>query len=167
MSINWDDYKGFEDWSGLLDQLLDEATAAIKVDDIDKRVEVQKKLRLFTRKSPNEFSRKLDEIATQAINDIFMQTLEESIQAISSRSSELDSYVKDIQAVTGRARRTGAIISLETPQSIAEGLTKLVGEVKGIKDAMKDNANAQEITKRVDAILSGIGKLREIVEDVA
>ena len=167
MSINWDDYKGFEDWSELLDQLLDEATAVIKVDDINKRVEVQKKLRLFTRKSPNKFSRKLDEIATKAIKDIFMQTLNESIQAISSRSSELDSYVKDIQAVTGQAKQAGAIINLETPMSIATSLTELVGEVKGIKDAMKDNANAQEITKRVDAILSGIGKLREIVEEVA
>jgi len=65
----WDAIDGFEGWAARLEQLLAEAEAAVKTDDIDRRVEVQRKLRQFRHHSPNTYCQKLDAIALQAIED--------------------------------------------------------------------------------------------------
>ncbi len=109
----------------------------------------------------------MDEIAGDAIDDIFRATLEESLQSIANRSSALDGYIRDIQAVTQTANRQASLISLETPRTIAVGLTEVMGEIKSIKQAFEDNEESgEEITKRVDTITAGLKKLRDIMDDL-
>ena len=131
MSDNWDQLTGFDDWSRKLDELLDASVDAIRTDSINGRVDVQKRLREFRINSPNEFSRRLDEIAGEAILDIFRATLEESLQAISARSDELQQYLRDLRAVTDTNRRAASFINLESPAAIATSLTDAMAAVKG------------------------------------
>lgn len=163
MNIKWDELKNFEDWAQQLDELLDMAVQAVKNNDINERVEVQKTLRQFKRKSPNVFSHKLDVIASQAIKDIFLETLTQCIKALSSRSEELDSYVKDIRSVTSETAKVTLLINLETPKTVASSLNEVINAIKDIKKALKDDSKADEIAKHVDTTIAGIKKLRKTI----
>ncbi len=160
----WDAIDGFEGWAARLEQLLAEAEAAVKTDDIDRRVEVQRKLRQFRHHSPNTYCQKLDAIALQAIEDIFRATFMESLQAISQRSDELNQYVKHIRAVTEHAQRSASLINFSTPEAAVLTLTELVNSIRHVKTLNFAADDAEEISKRVDRVVAAIHKLRSVLE---
>lgn len=165
MGDNWDSIKGFDGWSNKLNELLEAAAACLESDDVKARVKVQKRLREFYLKSPNEFSRKLDEIAREAILNINSETTAQSLQAIVQRTNDLDQYTKDIKSITEGANRSASLISLESPQAIVNTLTDTIAAAKQIKGVFATAVNAIEIEKRINSMVNAIKKLREIIED--
>lgn len=165
--IDWSNLKNFDDWASALDGLLEQGHAALRADDVNGQVEVQKLLRAFRQNSPNEYCRRLDEIAEQAVLDIAAGSVHAGIQGIAARSAELDGFVKDIRSTTVHTQRITGWLSLENPRETAKSLTEVVlafKELKAAADKSGDDDGALEVAKRANAAATAVIRLREMIE---
>ena len=94
-NINFDLLVTIEDWAGALQQLLDDAKAAIQANDQQARVDAQGALRKFTERSPVE-AENLDRIATGAIGDLFEAVAATALAKIAARNAQLEEATKSI-----------------------------------------------------------------------
>lgn len=165
--IDWNSLRNFDDWANALDELLEQGHAALRADDVNQQVQVQKLLRAFRQKSPNEYCRKLDEIAERAVLDIAAGSLQTGIKGIAERSAELDGFVKDIRSTTVHTQRITGWLSLENPRETAKSLTEVVlafKELKAEADKSGNDDGALELAKRANTAATAVIRLREMIE---
>ena len=165
-TIDWSSLQTFADWAKALDDLLTHASSAVAASDTSQKVEAQKSLKTFIDKSPNPMADRLDAIAKQAINDIFADTLEKSMAAIGSRTAELASLVKTIQAITGEAEQDAASIRLEKAKRVVDATTETVQALLDLRATLKDGATDQALGSDIEKVVAAIQKLRSQVETV-
>src|SRR6185503_10909888 len=111
-NINFDLLVTIADWAGALQQLLDDAKAAIQGNDQQAKLDAQTALRSFIKQSPVE-AEFLDDIALRAINDLFLSVASAALAAIASRNAELQQATKSINAVTSKAEKDVKSIQFE------------------------------------------------------
>lgn len=159
MSINWDSLSTFEDWAGVLHELLATATGSITSGDITERVEAQKKLNDFIIQSPNAIAGELDNIAKNAINDIFITAIDEALASISSRTADLAIHVKTVKAVTQEAENAAKSIKLESATKVIGAATKIIQDLNNLKNAISDSEDDQELAEKIDNAVKSIQDL--------
>src|SRR5919205_4123997 len=111
-NINFDDLVTISDWAGALQQLLNDAKAAISANDQQAKLNAQDALVTFSKLSPPnvEF---LDSIAHRAVNDLFISVTDSALAAIASRNTELQQATKLIKNVSEQAQKDAKSIQFE------------------------------------------------------
>jgi hypothetical protein len=151
--INFDLLITIADWAGALQQLLDDARAAIQANIQQAKLVAQSALRSFIKLSPVE-AEFLDNIAVKAINDLFISVAAAALAAIGSRNAELQEATKSIKNVTAKAEKDTksiqfdkVIAAMDKAKSAAEALKalenslaqpdqNLLSKIKGVLDAI-------------------------------
>ncbi len=159
MSINWDSLSTFEDWAGTLHKLLATATDSIQSGDVTERVEAQKQLNDFIIQSPNAIAGELDNIAKNAINDIFKTALDEALAGISARTADLAMHVKTVKAVTSEAENRARSIRLESATRVIGTATQIIRDLNDLTTAISESEDEQELAGRIDNTLESIQAL--------
>jgi hypothetical protein len=163
MSIDWDSLNTFTDWSKTLHELLSQASQAIQSRDIDRKVGVQKELNQFIVHSPNDIARQLDDIASNAVTDIFNATFEDALSSIASRTSELTIHTKTVLAATKEAEKAAKSIRLETATKVIHSATEAVRDLASLRTAVSGTANEQALSTKIDRAVKSINDLVPLV----
>ena len=157
--------KTFEDWSAVLEGLLDAGQDALVAGDGEKVVNIQRELRAFRLKSPNDICSELDNIARKAVRDLAVGQTQVALEALAERSNELTDHIKTISAVTSKADRAASIISLETPTSIVTSLSEVAGSLKKLKDSAKAK-NLDAAKNELKAAVKAVEALRDKIQSL-
>ena len=158
-NINFDLLITIQDWAGALQQLLDDAKAAIQGNDQQARLNAQTALRTFTKLSPVE-AEFLDNIALEAINDLFNSVASQALAAIASRNAELEDATKLIKNVSSQAQKDAKSIQFEKVISAMD-------KAKSAAEALKTLENSlvqpdQNLLGRITAVTNAIDALTQL-----
>jgi hypothetical protein len=89
MQIERDALNTFDEWSGALDRILGQATAALQAGDAAQRVQASELLLEFVRNSPDTTAAQLDVVAKAAMDDLAGKAVGEVLASLSARTAEL------------------------------------------------------------------------------
>ncbi len=155
-NINFDLLVTIEDWAGALQQLLDDAKAAIQANDQQARLNAQVALRNFTKLSPVE-AEFLDNIAVKAVNDLFISVAETALANIASRNTELQEATKLIKNVTSQAEKSTKSIQFEKVISAMDKAKSAAEALKALETALAQPdqnllRRIRDVTDAIDAL---------------
>ncbi len=161
----WDDIRDFEGWKQKLGELLAEAAAACKSEDVEPRFKLCQRLNDFVLQSgPNdEKIRALDKIASAAASDLMRLTIEERLKAMVERNTELARLTKEFEAQAKVADQEAGAIRLEKARKAVFSLTDAVGAIKELGSALDEEKDA-DLAARLDRALKSIQDLRSLIE---
>ena len=159
-NINFDLLVTIEDWAGALQQLLDDAKAAIQANDQQAKLDAQTALRTFTKLSPVE-AEFLDNIALKAINDLFIAVASAALDAIAARNAELQQATKLIKDVTSQAEKNTKSIQFEKVISAMDKAKSAAEALKALENSMvQPDQNLLGRIKAVTDAIDGLAALR-------
>ena len=155
-NINFDLLVTLEDWAGALQQLLDDAKAAIQANDQQARLDAQRALQRFTEMSPVE-AEFLDNIATRAINDLFEAVAATALANIAARNAELQEATKSIKDVTAQAEKSTKSIQFEKVISAMDKAKSAAEALKALETALAQPDQTllrriKDVTDAIDAL---------------
>jgi len=155
-NINFDLLVTIEDWAGALQQLLDDAKAAIQANDQQARVDAQGALRKFTERSPVE-AENLDRIATGAIGDLFEAVAATALAKIAARNAQLEEATKSIRDVTAHADKSTKSIQFEKVISAMDKAKSAAEALKALETALAQPDQTllrriKDVTDAIDAL---------------
>lgn len=156
MSIDFDSLDTFDDWSGALKKLLDQAAASIRSGDIAERVEAQRQLDDFTLESPNAIAAELDDIARKAIDDIFSATSDEALKSIASRSAELARHTKIIGGIAKQAQNAAKSIRLESAVKAIGTATQMIRDLHELKNVLSSAPDDLLVSAAIDKAVKAV-----------
>ncbi|MGV1099793.1 hypothetical protein ACUUL3_10355 [Thiovibrio sp. JS02] len=163
MSINWDSLNTFADWAAALDRLLDKASESILSGEVATRVEAQKELNRFITRSPNAIAGELDEIAREAINDIFRTAMDEALAGIASRTAALARLSKTVKAVSEEANAGAKSIRLARATTVIESATRTIRDLHDLRAALSESEDDTILAGRID---KAVGSIQDLVPAV-
>lgn len=166
--MNWNALNTYEDWSGKLAELLDEAHDAIASGDVNKKLQAQRDLNEFIDNCASPIKGKeLDDIASRAIGNIFEATLDQSMAEMGRRTAELTALTKEISAVTDHANDTAAAIRLEKIRAVADAASQALDTVNSLKQQMSSKSpDKDKVAQNVDSLIQSLQKLYSQVRDL-
>lgn len=155
-NINFDLLVTLEDWAGALQQLLDDAKAAIQANDQQARLDAQGALQNFTEMSPVE-AEFLDNIATRAINDLFEAVAATALANIAARNAELQEATKSIKDATSQADKSTKSIQFEKVISAMDKAKSAAEALKALETALAQPDQTllrriKDVTDAIDAL---------------
>lgn len=160
--MNWNT---FEDCANLLQTLLNQAHDAVADGDVPKKVAAQKSLRGFIDNCVSSKSDEMDDIATQAINNIFEATLDKALAEIGSRTAELAGLTKSLKTVTGAANSTAALIRLDQARKVIDTTVGAVDALKSLRQSLKSNQpDEKQLADSITTLINSIQTVRNQVE---
>jgi hypothetical protein len=160
--MNWNT---FEDCSNLLQTLLSQAHDAVVDGDVQKKVAAQKSLREFIDHCVSPKADELDDIATQAINNIFEATLDKALAEIGSRTAELASLTKAVKTVTDAANSNADLIRLDQARKVIDTTVGAVDALKNLRQSLKsDQPDEQALADSITTLIISIQTVRNQVE---
>jgi hypothetical protein len=173
MSRDWDAVQGFEGWAAVLDELLQKAGRAAEGGSADDRRAAQDALDEFIDRSPNAVARRLDDVARDAMRDLFLATVEERVGAIAQRTAALRGYVKDVQAAAEGARQDAATIRLLRVRGAVDSMTKTVQSLQDLRETLRSGAAAAQagdvlaVIAKIETLVAQVQEVRTEVEGLA
>jgi hypothetical protein len=135
--IKFDALITIEDWSDALRKILDAAVKATEDKDAEGRQDLMDLLLTFIKRSPAKVEL-LDVIAREAIEDLSLAEISESLQRISSRSAELNRAVGLIDAVTVEAKKDARKLQLESTLDALAKAKAAIDALNKIEKAVAD-----------------------------
>ena len=157
MTIKWSELVTTEAWVDVLEKILEEAEAAIQQNDAGKKLELQRLLKEFTKQSPPiPALDTLDGIARKTHDDLFVNIVEKSIEAIALRNAELG---KAKDSISGAARE----LQNEQKASMIKNIIEALQKPKPLLDTLKtleenrDNPD-RALLKRIEALKNAISE---------
>jgi len=157
--INFDLLVTIEDWAGALQQLLDDAKAAIQADNQQAKLDAQSALRTYTKLSPVE-AEFLDNIALGAINDLFTSVASAALAAISARNAELQQATKLIKNVTSQAEKNAKSIQFEKAISAMDKAKSAAESLKPLENSLAQPD--QNLLSKIKAVTDAIDALIQL-----
>lgn len=161
----WDDVKGFQQWSDKLGELLDVAKPAALDPDVEARFSASRRLTEFIQNSwPNdEPIMALDKIAAQAAQDLMLETIDARLREISGRTAEWLQISKQFRDLAEQANRRAAEIRLEKVHRVALSLTESVHLLQDLRSSLSD-VDDPEFAKSVAKAVETLQRLRMQIE---
>jgi len=161
----WDGISGFDGWSGKLRDLLKDANAAARSEDIEQRFEASERLTQFVENSrPNDEPIKaLDDIAKRAAIGLLRQTIDERLASIVERNGELAALGKKFSDAASGARKSAAALRLERATKALESLNDGIVKLKDLRDSLKSAAD-KDIAAAVDKAMAAAKAARALIE---
>jgi len=163
MGDDWLTITGFDAWSTKLQELMDEADAAVRSQVGDRIATIAGRLRDFRRYSPTPSCDELDKLANRALEGLVRSVVSESVQILHEASSELDALIKQLRAVTAETNLRAGWLSLKTPAAIADRLDDTVGAMTSLYETTEGFQNAVDLKARIDAAVRAVERLRDEV----
>jgi hypothetical protein len=158
---------GADGWARALAELLEQARAAAEGGALDARVKAQKDLEEFRGASPNATAGKLDDLAREAMRDLFLRGAGESATSIASRSAELKLYVKDVQGAAAGARADAAAIRMTSVKDAIDAVTRTAQSVQDLRAAITGGAAPAAVLAQLEALAAQVRELRAALEKAA
>ncbi len=167
MPRNWDDIANtYEAWADVLDLILDEARTAVSSGDATRKVAAQQELREFRNRSGNAFAKPLDDIAQNAILDIWKATVTDALQGLAQRGLELQNNMRQISAITGGLASISASIRLDRAKAAIDSLTSAVTSISDLKNGIADGAGADDLRTKLAKAIADVQTIRNLIEGV-
>jgi len=157
--INFDLLVTIADWAGALQQLLDDAKAAIQANDQQAKLDAQTALRSFIKQSPVE-AEFLDNIALGAINDLFISVASTALAAIASRNAELQKATKSLSDVTAKAEKDAKSIQFEKVISAMDKAKSAAEALKALENSLAQPD--QNLLSKIKSVLDAIDALTKL-----
>src|ERR1044072_976 len=105
--MDWNKLNTYDDWSGKLSELLDQAHDAIAAGDLNEKLAAQRALNEFIDNCASPIKGKeLDDIASRAIGNIFEATLDQCMAEMGKRTAELTALTKEVTAIADHVNDT-------------------------------------------------------------
>src|ERR1044071_9329147 len=151
------DFNSFDDCSTQLQTLLAQAHDAVVAGDLQKKVSAQKALLDFINHCASPMSNQLDEIATEAINNIFETTLEKALAELGSRTAELANLTKSINSVSDAANRDASLIRLDLARKVVDASVEAVDALNSLRQSLDSGQpNEKQLADSITALVSTI-----------
>jgi hypothetical protein len=162
----FDAIKSVDGWRRKLEELLREAEQAAQ--DEERRFAVADRLEAFVRNSgpQSEAIDRLDDVAVGTVRALMMQTINERIAELASRSVELARVTKTIQGTAATAGAAADSIRLTRTRAVVDSLTRSVEAVTALRAIIDSGADA-DLVAQVEAGLAALQELRGAVEGVS
>ena len=157
--INFDLLITIPDWAGALQQLLDDAKAAIQGNSQQAKLDAQSSLRTFIKQSPVE-AEFLDDIALRAINDLFLSVASAALAGIAARNAELQKATKSLQSVTAQAEKDAKSIQFEKVISAMDKAKSAAEALKALETSLAQPD--QNLLNRIKSVLDAIDAFRQL-----
>lgn len=160
---------GIADWVNELDQLLAEARDASASNDEASRRSVSRKLTDFVvrtpRGGPDERAgmKQIDRIAAEAAIGLLMQSIQERVANIASRTSDFVSLRKDLEGQAETNEATAAVLRLDRVKKVVDTSTELVREMKDLANTYRE-ADEEDLAKKLEGVVTRIQNLRSEIE---
>ena len=158
-NINFDLLVTLEDWAGALQELLNDARAAIAANNQAQKISAQDALRTFTKRSPVE-AEFLDNIALKAINDLFISVVDTALAAIGARNAELQQATKLMKDVSAQAKKDAKKIQFENVISVLDKAKAAAETLKQLENSLTQPD--QNLLTRIRALVEAIDDLRQL-----
>ena len=151
-------------WADRLDDLLQQAGAAISAQDGARIAKVQRELRRFKEDSP-DFVDALDRQATLAIFDLDLRETDKAVAAIRLRAEEVRRLSKLISGVAEEAKNSARLLKGDAVVKAIEAATGAIASFKQLRDELNtDDTSEEGVVEQVDQVLSAVQQLRNLLE---
>lgn len=150
-----------EDWAGALGTLLTDAAECLRTGADECRGECMDNLQRFIRF--NQFQT-LDDLAAETVSDLIGASVDAALNAIGQRTAALQRLTKDIQRVSDGAKKDAASIRLEAVTRVLDATTASIRALNDLKDAVRDDAAAAELVKKLEDFVKKTQALRNDLE---
>lgn len=157
--INFDSLVTIDDWAGALQQLLNDAKAAINANDQQAKLNAQEALRTFSKLSPVQCEF-LDNIAHKAVNDLFISVADSALAAIASRNAELQQATKLIKNVATEAQKDAKSIQFERVISALDKAKSAAETLKTLETSLAQPN--QNLLAKIKALTDAIDALSQL-----
>lgn len=152
-----------EDWAGALGSLLGDAASCLRTGAEGCRGECMQSLREFIRF--NQFQT-LDNLAADTVSDLIGASVDAALGSIGQRTTTLQRLTKDIQRVSDGAKKDAASIRLEAVTRVLDATTASIRALNELRDAVKDDAAATDLVKKLEDFVKKTQALRNELERV-
>ncbi len=161
----WDGIEGVEGWRNKLNELLGEAEAMAKNQNIDDRLALSRRLTDFIlQSSPGTPEiKQLDEIAGDTAKGLLMGTIDDRLKSIRAASVEYTKLAKQFDAQAETASAAASSIRLERIHRVATSLTDSINAVKELRTGLKEGED-DELAARLDRALKSLQDFRNSIE---
>lgn len=180
MPNEFEKLKSVSAWRSKLDELLRAARESAQEEDLDARLAVADRLTTFIVCNPLPVAGDpatleyddMDRIAKEAHDALLLGTIQERVAGIMSRTAELATLRKSIDARAEANRQAAASIRLEKVRRVVDATTEAVTALKALQghlessDDVNDGAKVMALLKDVDKAITSIQALRNDVETV-
>ena len=158
-NIKFDQLFTLEDWAGALQELLNDAQAAITANNQAQKISAQDALRTFMKQSPVQ-AEFLDNIALKAINDLFISVADTALAAIGARNAELQQATKLMKDVSAQAKKDAKKIQFESVVSVLDKAKAAAETLKELENSLAQPD--QNLLARIRALMEAIDGLRQL-----
>ncbi|HEB61131.1 MAG TPA: hypothetical protein ENJ06_04830 [Phycisphaeraceae bacterium] len=162
----WDNINSLEGWQNKLQSLLTESEAAARSDDIDERLQMNRRLTEFILHShPNtpEILR-LDRIAEQARSGLMRATIEERLAELAARTGELARLNKQLRMEAEANEAIASSIRLEKATRVVKSITETIKDLHSFADAL-DSEDDEDLKKSMERLVASLQRIRNEVEN--
>jgi hypothetical protein len=150
-----------EQWAAPLGALLQDSSTALRDGDTASRTAVVRALNEFMDR--NTFQT-LDQIASDAVQSILGASIDEALKSIGERSTDLQKLTKDFRKISGEARADAASIRMEAVTRVLDASTNAIRALGELRDAVKDDASARELVKKLEDLVNKTQAVRNELE---
>lgn len=150
-----------EEWAGALGALLTDAAECLRTGADGRRGECMESLRRFIRF--NQFQT-LDDLAAETVSDLIGASVDTALNAIGQRTAALQRLTKDIQRVSDGAKKDAASIRLDAVTRALDATTASIRALNDLRDAVKDDAAAANLVKKLEDFVKKTQALRNELE---
>ncbi len=157
--VNFNTLVTIDDWAGALQQLLNDASAAISTNNQQAKLAAQDALRTFSKLSPVQCEF-LDNIAHKAVNDLFNSVADAALQSIASRNAELQQATKLIKDVATEAQKDAKSIQFEKVISALDKAKSAAETLKTLETSLAQPD--QNLLAKIRALSDAIDALSQL-----
>ena len=161
----FDGISGFEGWSAKLRDLLREANASARSDDLDSRLAASERLIHFVEASrpDDEAIQALDAIAKKTATALLLQTIDERLASIVARNGELASLGKQFEDAGAGAKKTAAALRLERATKVLEALNDGIIKMKELRDSLRSGSD-KDLATAIEKAVTAARSVRSLLE---
>ncbi len=150
-NIDFDDLITTKDWADALQSILTAASAATAAANSTDRSALRGLLLTFIKNSPPKVEL-LDVIAREAIEDLALADISQSLQRIASRNAELEQATKMIAGVTAEAQKDARTLQLESTLSALAKAQTAIDALRAIETSGPLNAKLSSVADAIAAV---------------
>ena len=150
-----------DEWAGALGALLTDAAECLRTGTDGCRGGCMESLRRFIRF--NQFQT-LDDLAAETVSDLIGASVDAALSAIGQRTASLHRLTKDIQRVSEGAKKDATSIRLEALTRVLDATTASIRALNELKDAVRDDAAAADLVKKLEDLVKKTQTLRNELE---
>ena len=161
----WDDIEGVEGWTKKLNELLGEAEAMAKNQNMEDRLALSRRLTDFILQSGPHTPeiKELDEIAGETAKGLMLGSIDDRLKSIRAASVEYAKLTKQFETQAGAASAAAGSIRLDRIRRVTTSLTDSINAVKELRTGLTEGED-DELATRLDRAMKSLQDFRNSIE---